>query len=41
MEVMKNNVGNIASFMVKVEMQWSKTKTVEANEAKTKASIMH
>ena len=44
MEVMKNNVGNVKSLMVRaVEMlsklQWSKT--VEANEAKAKGSIMH
>merc|ERR1712037_331410 len=43
MEVMKNNVGNVKSLMVRaVEMlaklQWSKT--VEANEAKAKGSIM-
>ena len=44
LEVLKNNVGNVKSLVVRaVEMlakiQWGET--VEANEAKAKGSIMH
>ena len=44
LEVMKNNVGNVKSLVVRtVEMlaklQWSET--IKANEARAKGSIMH